>query len=184
MKTEKENMLSGSYYNPGDEELIKERDYAKDLLFEFNHTRPGEKEKRHRILKQLILAKGTFYIEAPFYCDYGYNTEVGENFYANYGCIILDVNKVWIGDNVLFGPYVQIYTAAHPTDPVERSLGKEFAKPISIGNNVWIGGGTVVCPGVRIGDNVTIGAGSVVTKNIPDGVIAAGNPCRIIRKVE
>lgn len=126
MKTEKENMLSGSYYNPGDEELIKERDYAKDLLFEFNHTRPGEKEKRHRILKQLILAKGTFYIEAPFYCDYGYNTEVGENFYANYGCIILDVNKVWIGDNVLFGAICSnIYCR-----PPDRPRGKVPRKGI------------------------------------------------------
>jgi len=118
------------------------------LIFEFNHTRPSEKEKRKEILKRLINAKGSFHVEAPFYCDYGYNIEVGENFYANFGCTILDVNKVQIGDNVLLGPNVQIYTAAHPTDPKERLSGKEFAKPIVIGNNVWIGGGTIICPGV------------------------------------
>ncbi len=182
-KSEKEEMLSGDYYNASDEELVRERDYAKNLTFEFNHTRPSEKEKRQEIIKQLIKARGSFHIEAPFYCDYGYNIEVGENFYANYGCIILDVNKVWIGNNVLLAPNVQIYTAAHPIDPMERLMGKEFAKPIVIGNNVWIGGGTIICPGVRIGDNVTIGAGSVVTKDIPENVIAVGNPCKIIREI-
>ena len=145
MKSEKEKMLSGDYYNASDEELVKERDYARNRTFEFNYTRPGEKEKRQRILKQLIVAKSSFYIEAPFYCDYGYNIEVGDNFYANYGCIILDVNKV------------------------------------QIGNNVWVGGGAIICPGVKIGDNVTIGAGSVVTKDISDNVIAMGNPCRVIK---
>lgn len=183
MRSEKEKMLAGEFYNAGDEELVKERDYARNLIFEFNYTRPSEKEKRHEILKQLIIAKGTFHIEAPFYCDYGYNIEVGENFYANFGCIILDVNKVKIGDNVLLGPNVQIYTATHPIDPMERLTGKEFSKPIIIGNNVWIGGGTIICPGVKIGDNVTIGAGSVVTKNIPDNVVAVGNPCKVTREI-
>ncbi len=183
MKSEKEKMLAGVYYNAGDEELSKEREYARNLVFEFNHTRPSEKDKRREIIKQLINAKGSFYIEAPFNCDYGYNIEVGENFYANYSCIILDVNKVRIGDNVLLAPNVQIYTATHPIDPIERLNGKEFAKPIAIGNNVWIGGGAIICPGVKIGDNVIIGAGSVVTKDIPDNVIAAGNPCRIIKNI-
>lgn len=183
MKSEKEKMLSGDYYNAGDEELVRERDYARDLIFDFNRTKPSEKDKREKILKQLIIAKGAFHIEAPFYCDYGYNIEVGENFYANFGCIILDVNKVKIGDNVLLAPNVQIYTATHPIDPVERLTGKEFAKPIIIGNNVWIGGGAIICPGVKIGDNVTIGAGSVVTKDIPHNVIAAGNPCKVIREI-
>ncbi|MDF2524594.1 MAG: maa, partial [Clostridiales bacterium] len=128
-------------------------------------------------------AKDSFHIEAPFNCDYGYNIEVGENFYANYGCTILDVNKVIIGDNVLLAPNVQIYTAAHPVDPSKRLTGKEFAKPIVIGNNVWIGGGAIICPGVKIGDNVTIGAGSVVTKDVPENVVAAGNPCRVIRRI-
>lgn len=182
-KSEKEKMLSGDYYSAVDEELVRERDYARNLTYEFNHTRPTEKEKRLEILKQLIAAKGSIHIEAPFYCDYGYNIEVGENFYANYGCTILDVNKVKIGDNVLLAPNVQIYTATHPIDPMERIAGKEYAEPIVIGNNVWVGGGTVICPGVRIGDNVTIGAGSVVTKDIPDNVVAAGNPCRVIKIV-
>lgn len=182
-KSEKEKMLSGEYYMASDEELIKERDYARDLVFAFNHTPPSEKEKKQKILMQLIRANGSFYIEAPFYCDYGYNIEVGNNFYANYGCTILDVHSVQIGDNVLLGPNVQIYTAAHPLDPMERLGGKEYANPIVIGNNVWIGGGTILCPGVKIGDNTTIGAGSVVTKDIPSNVIAAGNPCKVIREI-
>ncbi|NLL45276.1 MAG: sugar O-acetyltransferase [Clostridiales bacterium] len=183
MRSEKEKMLAGELYNAADEELVSEREHARNLLYEFNHTRPGEKEKRQEIIKQLIVAKDSFYIEAPFNCDYGYNIEVGDNFYANYGCIILDVNKVSIGDNVLLAPNVQIYTAAHPIDPFERLTGKEFAKPVSIGDNVWIGGEAIICPGVKIGNNVTIGAGSVVTKDIPDNVVAVGNPCRVIRRI-
>jgi len=183
MRSEKEKMLAGELYNAADEELLSEREHARNLLYEFNHTRPGDKEKRQEIIKQLIVAKDSFYIEAPFNCDYGYNIEVGDNFYANYGCIILDVNKVSIGDNVLLAPNVQIYTAAHPIDPFERLTGKEFAKPVSIGDNVWIGGEAIICPGVKIGNNVTIGAGSVVTKDIPDNVVAVGNPCRVIRRI-
>lgn len=183
MKSEKEKMLLGEYYNADDEELIIERNYAKNLIFEFNHTNPSEKEKKQEIILKLIKTKGSFNIEAPFYCDYGYNIEVGDNFYANYNCIILDVNKVKIGDNVLLAPNVQIYTATHPIDPKERLTGKEFAKPVSIGNNAWIGGGTIICPGVRIGDNTIIGAGSVVTKDIPGNVIAVGNPCKIIDNI-
>lgn len=183
MQSEKEKMLLGEYYDANDAELVQEREFAKSLIFEFNNSHPKDKEKRQDILNQLIKAKGPLHIEAPFYCDYGYNIKVGEKFYANHGCIILDVNKVRIGHDVLLGPNVQIYTATHPVDPVERLTGKEFAKPITIGNNVWIGGGTIICPGVTIGDNVTIGAGSVVTKDIPDGVIAVGNPCKVIRGV-
>jgi maltose O-acetyltransferase len=183
MRSEKEKMLAGELYNAADEELLSEREHARNLLYEFNHTRPGDKEKRQEIIKQLIVAKDSFYIEAPFNCDYGYNIEVGDNFYANYGCIILDVNKVSIGDNVLLAPNVQIYTAAHPIDPFERLTGKEFAKPVSIGDNVWIGGEAIICPGVKIGNNVTIGAGSVVTKDIPDNVVAVGNLCRVIRRI-
>lgn len=183
MKSEKEKMLAGDLYYAGDEELTKEREYARNLIFEFNHSKPSGKDKRQEILKKLITAKDSFYIEAPFYCDYGYNIEVGEKFYANYSCIILDVNKVKIGDNVLLAPNVQLYTATHSIDPAERLTGKEYAKPIVIGNNVWIGGGAIICPGVKIGDNATIGAGSVVTKNIPDNVIAAGNPCRVIKNI-
>jgi maltose O-acetyltransferase len=184
MRSEKEKMLAGEYYHPKDEELVKERAFAKQLIFQFNHLNPRKTDKKQEILKQLIVAKGSFQIEAPFYCDYGYNIEVGENFYANYGCVILDVNPVKIGDNVLLAPNVQIYTATHPIDPAERLTGKEYGKPITIGNHVWIGGGAILCPGVTIGDNSIIGAGSVVTKDIPPNVIAAGNPCRVIKAIE
>ncbi len=122
-------------------------------------------------------------IEPPFYCDYGTNILVGNKFYANIGCVILDCNLVEIGDNALLGPYVQIYTAYHPVDPALRLIGKELAAPIKIGNNVWIGGGAIICPGVSIGDNTTIGAGSVVVKDIPYNSIAVGNPCKVIRAV-
>jgi maltose O-acetyltransferase len=176
-------MLAGELYNSLDSELVKEREYARELVFDFNQTRPTDMAKRKDLLNRLIRAKGSFYIEPPFHCDYGYNIEIGDNFYANFGCVILDVCKVQIGDNALLAPNVQIYTAAHPTDPKERLTGREFARPINIGNNVWIGGGAILCPGVTIGRNVTIGAGSVVTKDIPDNVIAAGNPCKVIRTV-
>lgn len=183
LKTEKEKMLAGELYIATDKELIKEREYAKTLVYEFNKTSPSEKLERKSIVKKLIATKGSAYIEPPFYCDYGYNIEVGENFYANHGCIILDVCKVSIGDNVLLGPNVQIYTATHPLNPVERLSGKEFGKEISIGNNVWIGGGAIICPGVRIGDNSVIAAGSVVIKDIPDNVLAGGNPCKVIKTI-
>jgi maltose O-acetyltransferase len=184
VKSEKEKMLSGELYDASDPVLASEREKARNLTFKFNNTNPIERETRQELLKSLIIASGDFHIEAPFNCDYGYNIEVGENFYANYGCVILDVNKVKIGNNVLLAPNVQIYTATHPVDPSERLTGKEYALPITIGNNVWVGGGTIICPGVRIGDNVTIGAGSVVTKDIPDNAVAAGNPCRIIKKLD
>lgn len=182
-RSEKEKMLAGDLYDAGDEELVRERTRARNLTFAFNQASPAETDKRRDTLRQLIGAKGKCYIEAPFHCDYGYNIRVGENFYANFGCVILDVNEVIIGDNVLLAPYVQIYTAAHPVDPRERLSGREFAKPVRIGNNVWIGGGAIVCPGVSIGDNVTIGAGSVVTRDIPADVVAAGNPCRVIKSI-
>jgi len=184
MKSEKEKMLEGSLYDSSDKVLMSERDYAKDLIYEFNHTRPNKRNKKDKILKELLNLKGSCFIEAPFYCDYGYNIEVGDHFYANHGCIILDVNQVKIGEHVMLGPNVQIYTATHPVNPTERLTGKEYAKSISIGDNVWIGGGTIICPGVKIGNNVTIGAGSVVTKDIPDSVIAVGNPCKIIKEIK
>lgn len=184
MAREKEKMLHGLYYNAQDPELVRERDYARYLLYEFNSLKPWEKEQRLSILKRLMVAKGSLYVEPPFYCDYGYNIEVGDGFYANFGCVILDCHKVYIGDNVLLGPNVQIYTAGHPVDPKERLAGYEYARPVTIGSNVWIGGSTVICPGVSIGDNVTIGAGSVVTKDIEANVVAAGNPCRIIKRFD
>lgn len=183
VKTEKEKMLAGEYYDALDEELIGDRVQARELAYTFNQTNPRDEGKRQAILKQLIRAKGSCFIEGNLYVDYGYNIEVGDNFYANYGCVILDVNKVTIGENVLLAPSVQIYTATHPVDPAERLTGKEFGKPVTIGDNVWIGGGAIICPGVTIGNNVTIGAGAVVTKDIPNSVFAAGNPAKIIRQV-
>jgi len=181
MKSEKQKMISGELYNAADKDLTKDRIRAKELLFEYNSTSPKDLDKRKEIMNNLINAKGSFYIEFPFYCDYGYNIEIGDNFYANHGCVFLDVNKVKIGDNVLFAPYVQVYSATHPIEADVRATGLELGLPITIGNNVWIGGGAIICPGVNIGNNVTIGAGSVVTKDIPDNVVAAGNPCKIIR---
>jgi len=183
MRTEKEKMLAGEYYDAFDEELFGDRQKARALVYEFNHLQASEKEKKEEVIRKLIKAKGSFRIYSDFNCDYGYNIEVGDNFYANYNCTILDVNKVTIGDDVLLGPHVQIYTAVHPIDPVDRRKGLESGKPITIGDNVWIGGGSILCPGVTIGDNVTIGAGSVVTKDIPSNVVAVGNPCKVIKHV-
>ena len=168
--TEKEKMINGELYLSFGEELLKERQDAKELIFDFNTLRPTEIEKRNEIIGKLFgkIGKG-FFIEPPFRCDYGYNISVGENFYSNYNCIILDCAKVTIGDNVLFAPNVSLFTAGHPIDPEIRNSGSEYAFPITIGNNVWIGGGVIVNPGVTIGDNVVIGAGSVVTKDIPAG---------------
>lgn len=180
-KSEKEKMLAGELYLAGDAELAQERELARKLLLAYNQSMPGDLERKDQILAQLIKTKGALYIEPPFYCDYGYNIEAGENFYANFNCVILDVNSVKIGNNVLLGPNVQIYTATHPLDPDERLTGRELAKPVVIGDNVWIGGGAIICPGVRIGDHTTIGPGSVVTGDIPGRVFAAGNPCKIIR---
>lgn len=185
MKTEKQKMLSGELYQALSKELLKERQYAKELIFDFNSLRPTEIKKRNKIIKNLLgKTERSFFIEPPFRCDYGYNIEIGENFYSNYNCIILDCAKVKIGNNVLFGPNVSLFTAGHPLDVDLRNQGFEFASPISIGNNVWIGGNVVVNPGVEIGENTVIGAGSVVTKNIPSHVIAFGNPCKVYKKIE
>lgn len=182
--TEKEKMLEGKLYKAFGEELAGERQYAKELVFDFNGLHPGKIEERNDIIKKLFGKIGNnFYIEPPFRCDYGHNIFVGENFYSNYNCTILDCAKVTIGDNVLFAPNVSLFTAGHPIDYELRNAGLEYAFPISIGNNVWIGGGVIVTPGVTIGNNVVIGAGSVVTKYIPDNVVAVGNPCRILRKI-
>ncbi|MBD1838753.1 MULTISPECIES: sugar O-acetyltransferase [unclassified Coleofasciculus] len=181
-KTEKQKMLAGELYLASDPELAAGSKRASRLLRMYNATTEEELELRSQILNDLFAQVGsTVQIVPPFHCDYGSNIYAGNGLYMNYGCVILDCNTVHIGDNVLFGPYVQIYTAYHPTDPAIRQTGLELATPIKIGNNVWIGGGTIICPGVTIGDNTTIGAGSVVVKDIPENVVAAGNPCRIIR---
>ncbi|MBC8004936.1 MAG: sugar O-acetyltransferase [Verrucomicrobia bacterium] len=184
MESEKTKMIAGKPYKASDAELVREREIAKDLLFTYNTLPPKEIERRNEILKKLLGNVGAkFHIEASFRCDYGYNIEIGENFYSNYNFLILDCAKVRIGDNVLMGPNVSIYTAGHPLHYELRNLEVEYAFPVTIGNNVWIGGNVVINPGVSIGNNSVVGSGSVVTKDIPDNVIAMGNPCRVFRKI-
>lgn len=183
--TEEEKMLQGELYHGNDEELVKKRQRAKELLFDLHTLRPSQLEQRNSIFKQLIGKVGkNLFIEPPFLCDYGSNIEIGNDFYANYNCIMLDAAKIVIGNHVLLGPNVNIYAAGHPIEPELRLQDLEYAKPITIGNNVWIGGNTVINPGVRIGDNSIIGSGSVVTKDIPANVIAVGNPCKVIKQIE
>lgn len=184
MKTEKEKMLSGELYMASDDILSNERLHARVMLKSFNDSLPDESEKRAGILMELMGKIGrNFHIEPPFYCDYGYNIEAGDDVFFNFNCVILDVCSVKIGDRVLCGPNVQIYTGTHPIDAQSRGTLIEYAKPISIGDDVWIGGSAVICPGVTIGARSIIGAGSVVTKDVPEDVLAAGNPCRVIRKL-
>ena len=181
---EKEKMILGELYYANNEELIKEREKAKDLCYKYNNLKPSQEKERKKVLKKLLgNTKENFLIEQPFICDYGYNIEIGENFYSNHNLIILDGNKVKFGDNVFIAPNCSFYTAGHPLGVETRNRGLECAKPIEVGNNVWIGGNVVVLPGVKIGDNVVIGAGSVVTKNIPSNVLAVGNPCKVIREI-
>jgi len=181
-KTEKQKMLAGEMYLASDSELIAERQRARRLTRIYNGTTEEEQELRSQILKDLFGEVGSnVEIEPPFYCDYGSNIYVGSRFYMNFGCVILDCNLIQIGENVMCGPYVQIYTAYHPTEPERRISGLECASSVKIGNNVWIGGNAIICPGVTIGDNSTIGAGSVVIKDLPANIVAVGNPCRIIR---
>lgn len=184
MATEKEKMLSQKPYIASDAELSKERIDAQKACFDINSLSPEFLDERNDILKRLLgKTKDNFYIEPPFHCDYGYNISIGENFYANYNCVILDCAEVRIGDNVMLAPNVSIFTAGHPVDAEKRNHGWEFAIPVTIGNNVWIGGNVVINPGISIGDNSVIGSGSVLTKNIPTNVIAAGNPCKVIREI-
>lgn len=185
MRTEKEKMLAGELYLAFHEELMKDRAVAKELLFEYNNLRPSEIDRRNELLRRLLGSTGKeFLIEQPFRCDYGYNVHIGENFYANMGCTILDEAEVRFGDNVLLAPNVSIYTAGHPEDVELRNAGIEYAHPVRVGHNVWIGGNVVIVPGVTIGDNSIIGAGSVVTKDIPANVVAVGNPCKVLREIK
>jgi maltose O-acetyltransferase len=185
MQTEKEKMLAGELYDATDQQLSDERLKARLLIKALNDTREDETEKRSQILKDLIPDAGPgLWLQPPFYCDYGSNIKIGEKVFFNFNCVVLDVMQVTIGSRTLFGPNVQIYTATHPINYLERATGLEFARPIKIGEDVWVGGSVVICPGVTIGDRCVIGAGSVVTKNIPPNVFAAGNPCRVIRTLE
>lgn len=184
-KTEKEKMLAGELYNALDKQLSDERLQTRLLIKRLNDTREDEEEARSAILKELVPNAGAgLWLQPPFYCDYGSNILIGEKVFFNFNCVVLDVTYVTIGSRTLFGPNVQIYTATHPIDYKERATGLEYAKPIVIGEDVWVGGSAVICPGVEIGSRCVIGAGSVVTKNIPPDVFAAGNPCRVIRSLK
>lgn len=184
MKTEKEKMLAGELYDASDSLLTTERRNARLLCKKYNDSTVEQMLLRKEILSELIggFCKG-LEIEPPFYCDYGSNISVGEKVYFNFNCVVLDVNKVTIGSNVLFGPSVQIYTATHPMDYKVRAEWLESGKPITFGSDIWVGGGAIICPGVKIGDRSVIGAGSVVTKDIPPDSFAAGNPCKVIRSI-
>ena len=183
-KSEREKMLGGELYLATDAELTRMHSYARKLTHKSNLSDYSENSDRSPIIDSLFGKIGSnFTVKPPFYCDYGCHIFAGHNLYINYDCTILDCNYVHLGDNVLFAPKVQIYTAYHATDPKIRLTGLELAAPIVIGDNVWLGGGVIVCPGVTIGNNVTVGAGSVVTKDLPDNVVAAGNPCRVIKSL-
>jgi maltose O-acetyltransferase len=185
MRTEREKMLNGEMYNPADAQLRRDREHARRQVRIYNETLESEDTKRTELLKDLFGSTGeNVYVEPNIRVDYGYNIFVGENFFANFDCVILDICKVSFGDNCLLGPGVHIYTATHPIDPNERNSGKEYAKPIIFGDNVWIGGSSVINPGVTIGDNVVIASGSVVTKDVPNNVVVGGNPAKIIKKLQ
>ncbi|MCM3699650.1 sugar O-acetyltransferase [Paenibacillus macerans] len=181
---QKERMLAGLPYKAWLDGLPEERIENKVKVHAYNLMRPDEEAKMDEMIRSILGKAGAnVHIEPPFHCDYGKNIEVGNNFFANFNCIILDVGKVVIGDNVMFAPNVSLYTAGHPLHPDSRNSGYEYGIVITIGDNVWIGGNVVVNPGVTIGNNVVIGAGSVVTKNIPDNVIAVGSPCKVVREI-
>ena len=181
---QKERMLAGLPYKAWLDGLEEERELCKQKVYEFNLLPPKERSRIPALLKELLGKTGdSLWVEPPFHCDYGWNIEVGENFFANYNLTILDVGKVTIGKNVMIAPNVSIYTAGHPVHPDSRNSGYEYGIPITIGDNVWIGGSVVILPGVTIGNNAVIGAGSVVTKDIPDNAIAAGSPCKVIRTI-
>lgn len=184
--SEKEKMLSGMWYvaDCSDKTLYEERLKCKSLCYEYNQLNPLKLEERKALLKKFLGKTGeNFIIEPSFQCDYGYNIEIGENFYSNHNLVILDPGKVVFGDNVFIGPNCGFYTAEHPLDYETRNKGFEIAKPIKVGNNVWFGGGVTVVGGVNIGDNVVIGAGAVVTKDIPSNTVAVGNPAKVIKKL-
>lgn len=183
--TEKEKMQRQMLYDANyDQELLQERITCKDLCYEYNALRPSQTGEQEEVMRKLLgKTKDAFCIVAPFWCDYGYNIEIGENFFANHNCVILDCARVTFGDNVFVAPNCGFYTAGHPIDAERRNAGLEYAYPITVGDNVWFGGGVQVLPGVTIGSDVVIASGSVVNRNIPDHVVAGGNPCRVIRPI-
>jgi len=184
MRSEREKMLSGELYDPLDPQLVAARQRARLLFKAFNDTRDDQPLERARLLRELLPRAGKeLWVEPPFFCDYGSNLTLGDNVFFNFNCVVLDVAPIEIGDRVLFAPAVQIYAATHPVRAVDRRLGLESGESVTIGDDAWIGGGAIVCPGVNIGAEAVIGAGSVVTRDIPAGVFAAGNPCRVVRRL-
>jgi maltose O-acetyltransferase len=184
MKSEKEKMLGGELYDPLDPQLSAERRRARLILKALNDTPDDRQEERARLFRELIPAAGAgILVEPPFYCDYGTNITLGDRVFFNFNCVVLDVAQVRVGSGVLFGPAVQIYAAIHPLRAAERRTGLESGRPVKIGDDVWVGGGAIICPGVRVGARSVVGAGSVVTRDIPEGVFAAGNPCRVVREI-
>ena len=183
--TEKEKMLSGMVYSAIDDQLLMELNEVKEIIHEYNALKPSQTLRRFQILKDLFghVADDEIIVNQPFYCDYGKQIRIGKRFFANFNLTILDEARVTIGDDCFIGPNVSIYTACHSTDPVERNTRREWAEPVTIGDNVWIGGSVTILPGVTIGSNVTIGAGSVVTRDIPDNVVAVGNRCKVIKNL-
>jgi maltose O-acetyltransferase len=183
--TEKEKMLAGERYSAIDAQLLKKLAVTREAIHDYNMVRPSENRKKLELLKSLFgyIGDDNIIINQPFYCDYGKHISVGKRFFANFNFTVLDEARVTIGDDCFIGPNVSIYTACHSTDPVERNSRMEWAKPVIIGNNVWIGGSVTILPGITIGDNVTIGAGSVVTHDIPSNTIAVGNPCKVIKSI-
>ena len=184
--TEKEKMLSGEIYSAVDPQLIEELAVSREVIHDYNLLRPSENQKKLELLKGLLghIGDDAIIINQPFHCDYGKQISVGKRFFANFNFIVLDEARVTIGDDCFIGPNVSIYTACHNTDPIERNSRREWAEPVTIGNNVWIGGSVTILPGVTIGDNVTIGAGSVVAKDIPSNSIAVGNPCKVVKHID
>lgn len=183
-KTEKEKMLNGELYNPNDMELVKIRERANKITNSYNKAVVSDFEKRFNLLKDLLgYMDQNVYIEPPFRCDYGENIILKNNFYANFDCVMLDVNLIEIGENCFMGPGVHIYTVNHPLDPIERNSKKEYGEPVRIGDNVWLGGKSVINPGVTIGNNVVVASGSIVTRDFPDSVLIGGNPAQIIKRI-
>jgi maltose O-acetyltransferase len=185
MGSEKEKMLNGELYDASDPQLVSERNRARDLTKQYNRTTADNQRERQELLDELLGSVGReCKIEPPFRCDYGYNIYIGENFYANFDCVILDVCRVDIGRNCQIGPGVHIYTATHPLDAAERTKGPEYGKPVTIGDNVWIGGSAVLNPGVTIGDNSVIASGAVVTEDVPNEVVVQGNPAKVVKELD
>ncbi|QLT98458.1 maltose O-acetyltransferase [Enterobacter hormaechei] len=183
MSEEKQKKIAGEYYRPGDDTLRADRLRARHIVHRYNHTAPDEKAERRALLADLLGQSEGTYIEPSFRCDYGYNIYLGNNFYANFDCVMLDVCPIRIGDNCMLAPGVHIYTATHPLDATERNSGLEYGKSVTIGHNVWIGGRAVINPGVTIGDNAVIASGAVVTKDVPANAVVGGNPAKIIKMI-